>query len=173
MYKTSLIIMSKQESKNRKLRVYVAAPFRRHTNEMKGREYGEICNEELIQFYERIEKVIKEMGFETCLPHRDKGGWGRIYIEPKDVAKMCFDSISACDVMVVLAERSRGVHIEIGYAAYAEKTLLIFLKRGEVESGFYAGLGKKTKTKLIRYDNEKDLTQKLREALGEIKRENC
>ena len=164
--------MSEQVSKNKTLKVYIAAPFRRHTNEIKGREYGEIKNEELIQFFERIERVIRKAGFETCLPHRDKGGWGSIYITPKNVAKMCFDSILACDIMVVLAERSRGVHIEIGYAAHAKKTLLIFLREGEVESGFYAGLGKETKTKLIRYKNEKDLTQKLKEALREIKQKN-
>ena len=160
--------MSKIKTRE-KQKVYIAAPFRRHTNEMEGREYGEIRNKELIQFFERIEILIREEGFETCLPHRDKGRWGKIYIKPEDVAKMCFDTISKCDIMVVLAERSRGVHIEIGYAAHAKKALIIFLKEGEVESGFYAGLSKETKTKLLRYNNEKDLLQKMRNALHEVR----
>jgi len=154
----------------RKLKVYIAAPFRRHTSEIKGREYGEILNRKLIQFFERIEKVVLDEGFEACLPHRDKGRWGRIYINPKNVAKMCFESISACDLMIVLAEPSRGVHIEIGYAAHAKKTILIFLREGKVESGFYAGLHKETKTEIIRYEGEEDLIQKLRKTLREIKR---
>ena len=162
--------MLKSNKKSRKLRVYLAAPFRRHTNEIEGREYGEINNKELIEFFERIEKLIREEGFETCLPHRDKGRWGKVYIQPKDVAKMCFDSILECDIMVVLAERSRGVHMEIGYAAHAKKTLIIFLKEGEAKSGFYDGLNKETKTILVRYKDD-DLLQKMRKALREVKRE--
>jgi nucleoside 2-deoxyribosyltransferase len=154
---------------SRKLKVYIAAPFRRYTNEIEGREYGEIDNNQIIRFYEQVEKIIREEGFETCLPHRDKGHWGKIYIPPKDVAKMCFDAISSCDIMIVLAERSRGVHIEIGYAAHAKKTLILFIKEGEVESGFYAGLHKETKTKLVRYKDEQDLFKKIREALREIR----
>ena len=161
--------MIEKQTRKKKLKVYIAAPFRRHTNEMEGRQYGQITDRELIGFFERIEKVILDAGFQTCLPHRDKGRWGKRYIQPKDVAKMCFDSISDCDVVVVLAERSRGVHIEIGFAAHAKKTLLIFLKDGEVESGFYAGLGRQTKTKLVRYKNEKDLFGKLRIALDDIR----
>jgi nucleoside 2-deoxyribosyltransferase len=161
--------MTREQIQKRKLRVYIAAPFRRHTNEMEGRQYGQITDSELIYFFERIEKVILDSGFETCLPHRDKGSWGKRYIQPADVAKMCFDSISDCDIVVVLAERSRGVHIEIGFAAAAKKPLLIFLKEGEVESGFYAGLDKQTKTKLVRYKDEKDLSSKLRIALANMK----
>jgi nucleoside 2-deoxyribosyltransferase len=154
---------------SRKLKVYIAAPFRRYTNEIEGREYGEIDNNQIIRFYEQVEKIIREEGFETCLPHRDKGHWGKIYIPPKDVAKMCFDAISSCDIMIVLAERSRGVHIEIGYATHAKKTLILFIKEGEVESGFYAGLHKETKTKLVYYKDEQDLFKKIREALREIR----
>lgn len=154
---------------SRKLKVYIAAPFRRYTNEIEGREYGEIDNNQIIRFYEQVEKIIREEGFETCLPHRDKGHWGKIYIPPRDVAKMCFDAISSCDIMIVLAERSRGVHIEIGYAAHAKKTLILFIKEGEVESGFYAGLHKETKTKLVRYRDEQDLFKKIRKALQEIR----
>lgn len=157
----------------KRLKIYIAAAFRRYTNEIEGREYGEINNNRIIQFYEQVEKIIKEEGFETCLPHRDKGHWGKIYIPPRDVAKMCFDAISSCDIMLVLAERSRGVHIEIGYAARAKKTLIIFLKEEEVESGFYAGLHKETKTKLVRYRDEKDLFRKIRKVLRKIKQESC
>lgn len=160
--------MSKPLKKG-KLQVYIAAPFRRHTSEIEGREYGEVNDIELIRFFERVEKAIQEEGFGTCLPHRDKGGWGKTYIKPKDVAKMCFDSISACDILVVLGERSRGVHIEIGYAVHAKKKLILFLREGEVESGFYAGLGKETSTRLIRYKDEEDFFQKLRKALREVR----
>lgn len=160
----------KDYSSRTQLKVYIVAPFRRHTNDIKGREYGEIENEELIGFFEQIEKVVQEEGFKTCLPHRDKGQWGKIYIHPSDVAEMCFKSILDCDVMLVLAERSRGVHIEIGYAARAKKTLIIFLREGEVESGFYAGLNKVTMTKLVRYKDKADLLRKIRKTLGKTAR---
>jgi nucleoside 2-deoxyribosyltransferase len=160
--------MIEKQARKKKLKVYIAAPFRRHTNEMEGRQYGQITDRELISFFERIEKVILDAGFETCLPHRDKGQWGKEYIQPRDVAKMCFDSISGCDVVVALPESSRGVHMEIGFAAHAKKTLLIFLKEEETESCFYAGLCRQTKSKLLRYQNEQDLFRKLRTAFGDI-----
>ena len=150
--------------------MYIAAPFRRFSSEMKGRTYGEITNRDYIALLERVEKVLLEAGYDTYLPHRDKGKWGKIYIQPKEIAKMCFDLISLSDVVVALPGQGRGVHIELGFATALKKELIIILREKEVESIFIPGLGEQMGTTIIRFKDEKDLIQQLKRAINARKK---
>lgn len=147
------------------LRVYIAAPFRRMSSKMKNRAYGVIHKQDYIDFLQQMESVLLKAGFEPVLPHRDEGQWGKIYIKPEDIAKICFDLISSSDMVIAIPGRSRGVHAEIGYAAALKKRLIIFLKEGERESIFIPGLGKETQTTVFRYIDEKDIVFRLEEFL--------
>ena len=45
---------------------------------------GPLCEEEGRKFLEKIERLCKELGFETFLPHRDAG----LYKELNDIKKI-------------------------------------------------------------------------------------
>ncbi len=143
------------------MKAYLAAPFRRYTNDMTGRAYGELWKSDYIQFLERIEVLLGRFGIETCLPHRDAGKWGKIYIDPQYVAEMCFRIIDDCDLFIAIPESSRGVHIELGYAIKAGKKIAIFIHKNAVESGFYAGLHKVVDCVVIKYESEDDLLENI------------
>ena len=148
--------------KGRKIKeVYIAAPFTSKTNEIEGRKYGKVCDFEFIKFLERIEDVFIQAGFKTNLPHRDEGEWGKIYIKPEKIAKLCYDIISKCELVVALPKKSRGVHAEIGFASALKKKLIILLERGEDCSIFILGQVEVTDTTIIHYSDENDLITQL------------
>lgn len=160
-------------------KVYIASAFRSLSNREAGSEkkaYGEIVNDSYIAFLEKIEEVFLNFGFDTCLPHRDEGMWGKVYYEPSSISPLCFRHVETSDVFFALAESGRGVHIELGYAAYARKKLLLTYKSGSEPSTLIWGLpkdispwslgfGGETDAAIFQYDSESDLLKKLTEML--------
>lgn len=154
-------------------KVYIAAPYRAASDVTKkmatpDRMYGKIWDPNYILYMEQIEKVIQEYGFTTCLPHRDEGKWGEIYLPASEIAKICFNHVESSGVIVALPEHSRGVHLELGYAAALNKRIIICLKDNEVESTLTPGLSQQTETTFIRYRNERDLISQLSKVLSRL-----
>jgi len=151
------------------VRVYISAPFRIYSSELKGREYGILNNENYKQFLEDIEQLIRELGFDVCLPHRDKGQWGNIYILPEDITEICFNLIRFRDILVVFPKKSRGVHMEIGYAAALHKKMLIFLSKTERESTLLKGISRITEAKIFRYSSADEIMRILKNEMPRLK----
>jgi len=154
-------------------KVYIAAPYRAESDVTKNtatpeRMYGKIWEPQYIRFLERLEKVIQEYSFSTCLPHRDEGKWGEIYLPAREIAKICFNHVDSSDIIVALPGHSRGVHLELGYATALNKILIICLEDSEVESTLTPGLSQKTGTTFIRYRNERDLISQLRKVFRRL-----
>jgi nucleoside 2-deoxyribosyltransferase len=147
-------------------KVYISAPFRFYTTDEKNRFYGVLDDEEYKQFLQKIDSKLKSLGFETCLPHRDEGHWGHIYILPEDVAEICFKHIQSSDFIIVFPHKSRGVHIEIGYAAALHKKMIVFLFKDERESTLLRGLSKVTDFKCFRYQSLGEVLSLLETHLG-------
>ncbi len=152
-------------------RVYLAAPFRKIAENEKGRMYGKIKDNSFIKFLERIEKILIDEGFSVCLPHRDEGDWGYTYIQPSEIAKICFSRISESDIILAFPKGSRGFHIELGYAIALKKKIIVMLEDGEKESTFVSGFPNVCETIIERYSNEDGLIHKLRMALSKITRD--
>jgi len=150
------------------VQIYISAPFRVHTSEIEGREYGVLNSENYKQFLENVEQLIKKLGFKVCLPHRDEGQWGNIYIRPEDITEICFNLIRSSDILVVFPGKSRGVHIEIGYASALGKKLLVFLSKGEKESTLLEGLSHITETKVFRYKSMNEIMKVLKNELPKL-----
>lgn len=123
-------------------KVYIAAAFRRFSNrDEKNKAYGEIEDSEYVDFLERIEGVFLNFGFDTCLPHRDEGMWGKVYYDPLSIGSICFRHVQTSDVVFALAETGRGVHIELGYAAgFPDKKLIMMYKGGTEPSTLIYGI---------------------------------
>ena len=94
---------------------------------------GKLCNEGEIEFLEQIDKLCKNLGFETFLPHRDVG----IAEDMKDI-EMIFkgDIIEGFkDISLVVADLN-GLHVgagtawELGYA-YSKGIPAIGIKTDE------------------------------------------
>ena len=145
--------------------VYISAPFRIHSSEVKGREYGVLNSENFKQFLENVERLINELGLKVCLPHRDEGQWGNIYIPPEEITEICFNLIRSNDILVVFPGKSRGVHIEIGYAAALGKKLLVFLSKDEKESTLLKGISRITQMKVFRYKSMSEIMKVLKNEL--------
>src|SRR4051794_29710894 len=103
--------------RSRRPKAYIAAAFRRpSTRDDPTRAYGEILDEPYIAFLERVEAIFLRHGYHVCLPHRDEGRWGKRYYDPCALAHLCKRHIQTSTIVFAIAGRSRGVHIELGYA---------------------------------------------------------
>jgi len=85
---------------------------------------GPLCGKKERVFLEKVEKIVRGLGFDTYLPHRDCG----LYKDLKDVKKIAkrdVDEIYTCDLMVGVLN---GISVGAGTA---------------FELGFMQALGKK------------------------------
>lgn len=152
-------------------KAYIAAPFSRLTSEVLGRLYGELNCSTQIELLEKVESVLREAGYRVCLPHRDRGHWGKVYIEPPEIARMCFREVELSDLIVALPEKSRGAHMELAYAAALKKRLIVFVQPDSDISIFTYGLNKVTPTIVSVYQSDDDLPPKLKEAISVMARQ--
>ena len=100
---------------------------------MKAYVAGKLCDETERKQLEEIDKLCKELGFETFLPHRDIGLANNL----KDVEKVfqgdIIEGFKDCDVIIALLD---GLHVgagtawELGYA-YSKGIPAIGLKTDE------------------------------------------
>lgn len=142
-------------------KVYISAPFRYFASDEEDRFYGVFQDREYKEFLEKVDHKLKSLGYETCLPHRDEGEWGDEYILPEDVAEICFKHIESSSLVIVFPGKSRGVHMEVGYAAALRKRIVVFLPEGEGESTLLRGLRKVTDFKCFRYKCQDDVLKLL------------
>lgn len=154
-------------------RIYISAPFRRFTNDIENRFYGEFTNSCYRDFLEGVDTHLRKLGYETCLPHRDEGMWGSTYITPEDIAEICFSRIRECDIVVCFPDRSRGVHLEIGYAAALRKRILIYLPDSDKESTLMTGLDRITDFEISRYMSDDHLFDLIDASLKRVARKGC
>ena len=129
-------------------KVYIAAPFRRDSDRASadpGSAYGELTSPDKIAGLEAIESVLLRAGYDTCLPHRDEGDWGKTYYEPAPIAALCLRHVESSDLVVAVPGRSRGVHIELGYAAARGTPVVAFVDKHDEASTLLPGLGQLVK----------------------------
>lgn len=122
---------------------------------------GPLCEKKDRNFLEKIDKICKELGFETFLPHKDAG----LFKDIKDInkiAKKDFEELYKCDFMIGILN---GVCVGAGTAW---------------EMGFMQALGKKViglKTDRKLKDSISDISViiagkvKIIESIKELKKE--
>lgn len=87
---------------------------------------GPLCSIKERKFLEEIDKVLKEMGFDTFLPHRDAG----LYKGPEDIKKISkkdIEEIYKCDLMIGVLNGiclGAGTVWEMGYAQAIGKKVI-------------------------------------------------
>ena len=159
-------------------KVYIAAAFRKHTDRTdKSKAYGVLEDNFHLDFLEKIEDIFLNYGFDCCLPHRDEGDWGKIYFDPAPLSALCLRHVETSDIIFAIAEESRGVHIELGYAsAFPNKKIIVLFHKDKEPSTLIWGLSndytpwkiKSNYGKLIidSYTNEEDLFRKVENILA-------
>ncbi len=97
---------------------------------------GPLCNETERKFLEEIEKIVRGLGFETFLPHRDAG----LYKNLKDVGKISkkdIEGIYNCDVMIGVLNGicvGAGTAFDMGFGEALGKKVIGLKTDGEVEN---------------------------------------
>lgn len=127
-------------------KVYIAAPFRIHSARdaaIEGAAYGEMADPDRIGLLERIESTFLAARWTTCLPHRDEGNWGKTYYEPEAISPLCLRHVETSNLICAIPARSRGVHIELAWAAKCGIPLLVFKTPDEEISTLIPGLALK------------------------------
>lgn len=87
---------------------------------------GPLCSEESREFLEKIDKICKELGFETFLPYRDAG----LYKNEEDIKKISkkdLEEIYKCDIMIGVLNGicvGAGTAWEMGYAQAIGKKVI-------------------------------------------------
>lgn len=147
-------------------KIYIAAPFSSLTNQVDGRLYGEISDNQFIRLLEKVDALLREEGFAVSLPHRDKGQWGKLYIHPEQIADICFSEVEQCDWLLAIPLKSRAAHMEIAAAMQLRKKLIVLLREDDDPSIFTYGLWKRTPTLVSVFKDETDLVQKVRECVA-------
>ncbi|MFH1365427.1 MAG: nucleoside 2-deoxyribosyltransferase [archaeon] len=73
---------------------------------------GPLCTEENRAFLEELDKICKEMGFETFLPHRDAGLFKDLRDIPK-ISKKDLEELHKCDILIGVLD---GIYVGAGTA---------------------------------------------------------
>jgi len=139
--------------------------------------YGMLLDSSHAKRLEKIENLFIKFGFSCCLPHRDEGQWGREYFQPGPLSSLCLRHVETSDIIFAIAERGRGVHVELGFAsAFPDKKLILMYKEGTEPSTLIWGLTNdfspweiKSKTRgnmvIQSYKNDEDLLNKTHQIL--------
>jgi nucleoside 2-deoxyribosyltransferase len=85
---------------------------------------GPLCTEENRKFLEEIDRLCKNLGFKTFLPHRDAGLFRKLNDIPK-ISKKDLEELKNCDILIGILD---GICVGAGTAW---------------EMGFFQALGKK------------------------------
>jgi len=79
---------------------------------------GPLCNEKERKFVEEIDKICREFGFQTFLPHRDAGLWKNLK-DTKTIAQRDLEGFKDCDLVIASLNGfniGAGTAWEMGYA---------------------------------------------------------
>jgi len=152
-------------------KAFISAPFTSKMVNKKHGLYGEISDSDYKKFLEDIESVVKNEGFSTVLPHRDISFWGAASnLDLGECDKKYFDEIVSSDIFIAYPEKSRGVHIELGWAIAHKKRIILLVKDGFDLGTVIPGLKAVAKIDIISFKNMPDLKIKLKKCLGRIKK---
>lgn len=155
------------------IKAFIAAPFTSKMSNKKHGLYGEISDANYKKFLEDIESVVKDEGFSTFLPHRDISSWGTTpNVDLGECTKKAFDEIASTDVLITYPERSRGVHIELGWAIAHKKRIVLLVKDGFDLGTVIPGLDSIAEIDIIEFKDFPDLKIKLKNCLKKIKGSN-
>lgn len=94
---------------------------------------GKLCSENEREQLEKIEKLCKEIGFETFLPHKDAGLCKGMKDVPRIFKSDITEGMKGINLVIALLD---GLHVgagtawELGYA-YAKKIPVIGIKTDE------------------------------------------
>ncbi len=153
-------------------KAYIAAPFSSRMANKKHGSYGELSDANYRKFLLDIEDTVKEEGFTTVLPHRDISFWGEIpNLDLGECSKKYFEEITSSDLFVAYPEKSRGVHIELGFAIANNKRIVLLVEDGFDLGTVIPGLKHVAKIDIINFKDMPELKVKLKEFLQGIKSE--
>ena len=154
-------------------KAFISAPFTSKMSNKKYGLYGEIPDGDYKRFLEDIETIVKNGGFSTFLPHRDISFWGRVpNLDLGECDKKYFDEIASSDIFIAYPERSRGVHIELGWAIAHKKRIVLLVRDGFDLGTVITGLKSVAEIDIISFKDIPDLEIKLKNCLKKIKDSN-
>jgi nucleoside 2-deoxyribosyltransferase len=88
---------------------------------------GPLCDEKNRDFLEQIDKICKDLGFKTFLPHRDCGLYRGDKAKIKDISERDFEEIKKCEIMIGVLNGiciGAGTAWEMGYAQALGKKVI-------------------------------------------------
>ena len=145
------------------MNVYLAAPFTNIAKPTTDSKYGWI-SDEYINWLKKIIKKLESLGYEVFCPYRDTHKWGKFF---PDLTELCRDQYTKItketDILIAYLGKpqSAGVAIEIGYAI-SHKIPVIIIKKPEEKITLLAqGLNSVSPCKIIEFETEDDLIDKL------------
>ena len=154
------------------MRAYIAAPYTKKTSNENSPHYGEVTDMSYINFLNSVESVVRSIGFDTFLPHRDLHEWGKAHLPEDAVVKNSFQELKNSDLLIAYPEQSVGVNIELGWACAFKKKILILLNENDRVSIMHSGLKGITDSEIVKFRDITDLRTKLKERLSSIKQQS-
>tara|TARA_Y100000310_G_C20675201_1_gene812640 strand:+ start:748 stop:1167 length:420 start_codon:yes stop_codon:yes gene_type:complete len=88
---------------------------------------GPLCEKENRDFLEKIDKICRELGFETFLPHRDAGLYEGDEDKIDSISKKDLEEIRKCQIMIGVLNGiyvGAGTAWEMGYAQAIGKKVI-------------------------------------------------
>jgi len=88
---------------------------------------GPLCTQENRDFLEKIDKLCKELGFETFLPHRDAGLYDNQEEKIKSISEKDKQELHECDMIIGILDGitvGPGTAWEMGYMQALNKPVI-------------------------------------------------
>ena len=152
------------------MRIYFATPFTNIAKPNKNSKYGWV-SDDYINWVKNIVEKLESLGYKVFCPYRDTHNWGKSFPDLKELCREQYNKITKetdCLIAYLGEPQSAGVAIEIGYAI-SHKIPVIIIKKPEEKITLLAhGLDSISSCKIIEFENDEDLIQKLKQTLSKF-----
>ena len=140
--------------------VFLAAPYSNRFDPTKNvKDVG------LKNTLKRIIEILEQNGYKVLSAHV-REDWGKKLMKPNVFVPLDYRWIKESDLVIAYVDgTSSGLYIEIGWASYLHKDILILYKKGTHFSPMIYGLKSMTKVWLLSFKDNKHLIERLKRRL--------
>jgi len=121
---------------------------------------GEVSREQLKENLTRLADALELSGHETYIHFRDAEKWGKINLSPDEIIHGALNELKNCDAILALvmtAEKSEGLLLEVGFAIAGNKKIILAIKK-DTQAIFLRALA----DEIIEYENTDSLVAKVK-----------
>jgi nucleoside 2-deoxyribosyltransferase len=146
------------------MNIFLAAPF---TDRIDPSTH--VMEQSYRRWLEQIIQYLESLGYRVIGAHR-REDWGAKLESPETAIQNDFAAVRDCELLIAYPGNppSPGVQMELGFAAAFKKPIILIQENQSRIPYLLTGLGKLTRTSLIRFTNSTQLLEQLGRELESV-----